>query len=261
MAREIYQERKNTLELDNINLLYVAFTRAEDRLYVMCRQPKANKIDNPTSFNTLLAAFLVGQGKWRESPSDYSFGSDKPPRPPVTRSISKAMVPDYHVNFPERMALKVAGTEAIQWFEERDEALRTGNALHDLMAQIYTLGQAEAILKDFITQQDDPFNRQIVQIARSVITHPELKPYFVSYDNVENEKSLLSQEGEILRPDRINFNLDGSLSIIDYKTGSPRDENNRQMSLYREALQDMGYRVKECLLIYASQQEVLINKL
>jgi len=261
MAKEIYQERKNTLELDNINLLYVACTRAEDRLYVMCRQPKPAKIDNPTSFNALLASFLVSQGKWKDSPSDYTFGSTAPPKQSVTSSISKPIIPDYPLNFPERMALKVAGMEAIQWFEERDEALRTGNALHDLLARIDSLNQAETTLKDFITQRDDPFNRQIAQIARSVITHPELTSYFVHYDKVENERSLLSQNGEILRPDRINFNLDGSLSILDYKTGSPRDENNRQMSLYREALQDMGYRVKECLLIYASPQEVLINKL
>jgi CRISPR/Cas system-associated exonuclease Cas4 (RecB family) len=50
------------------------------------------------------------------------------------------------------------------------------------------------------------------------------------------------------------------VTIIDYKTGSPKEQYEYQINSYAMVLQDMGYRVKEKLLVYSNHDKIVINK-
>ena len=55
-GKSIYDTRRNTLELDNLNLLYVTLTRAEKQLFVFAKKP--SKItDHLTTYNQLFGEF------------------------------------------------------------------------------------------------------------------------------------------------------------------------------------------------------------
>ena len=81
----------------------------------------------------------------------------------------------------------------------------------------------------------------------------------VSY-TVFNEKEIISPSG-IIRPDRINIHPDNSITLLDYKTGSENPAHNQQINGYAAVLQDMGYTIKEKLLVYVQKEAISINKI
>ncbi|RLD23162.1 MAG: hypothetical protein DRI70_09750 [Bacteroidetes bacterium] len=93
----------------------------------------------------------------------------------------------------------------------------------------------------------------------NIVQHPKLSPLFQASEKVLNERDIITPE-RILRPDRINIHRDRSVTIIDYKTGSPKEQYEYQINSYAMVLQDMGYRVKEKLLVYSNHDKIVINK-
>ncbi|MCB0466194.1 MAG: hypothetical protein KDC78_11070, partial [Aequorivita sp.] len=75
-----------------------------------------------------------------------------------------------------------------------------------------------------------------------------------------NERNIITKDGLILRPDRININSDNVSTLIDYKTGSPKIYHNNQLNDYENALGEMGFTVSKKILIYSSEDKIVINK-
>ena len=82
-----------------------------------------------------------------------------------------------------------------------------------------------------------------------VVDHPELQQYFSEDIISYNEREVISEEGELLRPDRIIIN-DNRVSIIDYKTGSEDLKHHRQINSYARVFEAMDYTVEKKLLVY-----------
>ena len=79
-------------------------------------------------------------------------------------------------------------------------------------------------------------------------------------DKVYNERNIITKDGLVLRPDRINVNSENAAFIIDYKTGGSNRFHNEQLIDYKIALEEMGFSVVEKMLIYSSEDEIVINK-
>ena len=58
-------------ELDNLNLLYVALTRAEDELHLISEYPKTKSIN---SHNQIIRAFLEDSGEWKDDLDKFNWG-------------------------------------------------------------------------------------------------------------------------------------------------------------------------------------------
>ena len=79
-----------------------------------------------------------------------------------------------------------------------------------------------------------------------------IKTYFSQTVKNDNERDIITENGERLRPDRLNFN--GQLvSIIDYKTGAFDAKHERQINNYGETLTKMGFQVDKKILVYTNK--------
>ena len=105
------------------------------------------------------------------------------------------------------------------------------------------LEMAKDRLKDEQKAVDDVINRflkvgliskteseELLKIVYSIVTHPKLSSYYKTESEVFNEREILTQNEQIIIPDRLVLNNDNEAVIIDYKTGcllytspSPRD--------------------------------------
>ena len=56
----------------------------------------------------------------------------------------------------------------------------------------------------------------------------------------------------VLRPDRIVINSNNNIVIIDYKTGAEDKHHQQQLQLYEAILNDMGFNVKNKILVYVN---------
>ena len=102
--------------------------------------------------------------------------------------------------------------------------------------------------------------QSLKETVSTIVTHPELSRFFEFSEKVINEKDIITSAGTILRPDRLNFNKDNSVTVIDYKTGAPSTKHHAQINGYALALEEMGYNISEKILIYSINKNIVINK-
>jgi ATP-dependent exoDNAse (exonuclease V) beta subunit len=261
-AHEIYTRHRETLELDSFNLLYVTLTRSIEQLYIFAKKTKKSTGDS-LRYNDLFIDFLKYKGVWEEDKLSYEFGIAERSLDGKAADRPVPVQPEYHLTLPADHNIKIVSTEASLWQTESETAIAAGNILHDTMALIMHRDDLPLVIEDLETNilLSDMERNEISETLTQIIDHPLLAPYFSEYNSVINERDIITPKGVLQRPDRVNINTDGSVTIIDYKTGEAHEHHEIQIRGYAAALQDMGYRIKEMLIIYTSGEEILINKI
>lgn len=263
IGSRIYQERKETVELDNINLLYVTLTRAVEQLYIFAKIPAEKSTSASTSFNQILKEYLEQNGKWNEETYTAEFGSFYKRlfhEPPDNITMIE---PRYVTSAPEDHNLKIGSSESFLWETKAEEAISIGNLLHNTMALIITKEDMHSVYDDILsrgtlTKDDlDSLFKTITQL----VEHPELSHLFSHKAKVMTERSIFTKNGIVLRPDRLNFHNERQVTIVDYKTGAESEFHAQQIGGYADALEEMNFSVLEKVLVYISGDTIIINKL
>lgn len=263
IGASIFQSRRETLELDTINLLYVTLTRAIEQVYILATMPKDIKEGPPKNFNEMFGGFLKNVGKWNEGVSIAEFGTVNRCHKTEPKAELNQIHVDYIASSPQEHNLRIVSAEALIWDTDAESAIALGNLLHETMARI-KVGDDVASIFDLIDKRSilsDEEIRVLKKMVLSIVGHPQLVHlYSSSRDSVANERDIITTKEEILRPDRLNFHENASVSIVDYKTGTPKELDEIQINRYATALEEMNFSVLEKILVYASEETIFINK-
>ena len=262
LGATLFNEHQNKLELDNLNLLYVTLTRAADELYIFAEKPATRPNNIPLSYNQFFGEFLKHLSRWNETQFIYEFGSPVQPQVEEAKETIMQTIPLYTSVSPSDHNIKIVAIDSTIIETELQKAISEGNLLHDVMAQIYTIEDIPSVfdsLRERATISAEEINHLKSKVL-SVIEHPLLSIYFKESAKALNEREIITASGLLLRPDRLNFNENNSVTIIDYKTGEPNYHHEDQINSYASALEDMGKRISERLIVYTNQQEIVINK-
>ena len=241
---DMYREHKELVNFDNINLLYVAFTRAIDELYVF----GAKGIDSP---DQRVSRYLTPFLEHYDAEDHLSFG--EPPESESGIPESQELFENYpSTNWRDR--LRVVAEAPEQWSgKEISEAISKGKMIHGLLAEIYTEQDVQPVV-DRHHKAGNLSKKEATQVAAlllKIVTHNELTKYFQSGLELINEVDILEPGGGISRPDRVVISNDQA-HIIDYKTGAPRSSHREQMNSYRSLLRSMGFPAGNNILAYLS---------
>ncbi len=232
--------------LENLNLLYVAFTRASERLHII----SAYSANSKTLISNWLENYLSKHYKETE-PNLYVIGEANTKQLMHSKENS-----DYFNLLPLQFnasanVIQIKAAHLIN-SEETEGAKEMGIIIHWILSKIKTTNQLDeaietALLEGYIN------SLQIANIKeklKNLLNHPDLKNYYSGNKNYKIETEIATFSGEILRPDRIVLE-ENTATIIDYKTGK---ENNKkyfkQLTKYHEALINMGYSHVKSLLVY-----------
>ncbi|WP_081208288.1 UvrD-helicase domain-containing protein [Salegentibacter sediminis] len=254
-ASEVYQELLDQKELDTLNVLYVACTRASAQLYILSKleiDKKGN--ENPAKISGLLIGFLKNMGKWVDGQLQYSFGKLPQPRPGERGSNSQ--VQEHFYSTPtQNQAVHIVTRSGALWDTKQEEAIEKGEIIHDILANINTredstLALEQAVLDGTIASEALP---QISKVIESIIMHPQLIEFFSPDASNLNERDILIDGGKRLRPDRLNFK-ENEVSILDYKTGNYKNSHALQINRYAETLQNMGFKPGRKILVYINKE-------
>jgi len=259
IGAQLSANRIHQLELDNLNLLYVVLTRAVAQLYVFADAVKPK--DPPTAYNGFFRAFLQSENRWDESMAAYSFGEATPKISESEKEETLSLEVPYIVSSPETHNIKVVTAAVDRGEMENAQAINIGNLLHDTMALIKFSEDMEAVLSDLKDQLvDEPLiYSEIKNRVVRIVAHPGLNHLFQASEKIFNERDIITPD-RILRPDRVNVHQNNTATVVDYKTGIEKESYEFQINSYAMALQDMGYNVKEKLLVYCNHDGILINK-
>jgi len=249
-AARLHEAHQTDLELDHINLLYVALTRPVNELYLICKKDLTSKKEvNLKTFAGLFISYLQHKEVWHEQTDLYHFGEKtirETLKPPYTgRSLPLLSAP----RNPEQF--KILTNAGLLWDSKQAEGIERGTIVHLLLSYIKTADDLpfaldKLVLQGVIKRQSKPLFKEL---ALHVIEHPDLRPFFSTDFEVYNEKDLIGPNNQLLRPDRLCLKENLAV-IIDYKTGTPSPSHERQLRAYQDMTQDLGYRDSKGLLVY-----------
>lgn len=259
-ASLVYNQKKEEDLLDNINVLYVALTRAEEQLYVISGIQERAKTSGeyPNNMAKFFIEFLGTE--FKEEKLSYDFGVS-------TKISSSKIVVSNALQIPQLSEtlhpknIKIAQRESIMWNTKQQKAIEFGNIIHEILAFVATQNDVElAITKAIengliVSNQIDEVKQTITQI----VTHSELKDFFLSDNKIMNEQTIIHQDGQILKPDRMSISKDKKVYLLDYKTGQHLPKHKAQLENYQNAIESMGFEVVKKSLIYIGDEIEIVN--
>ena len=245
--------------VDNLNLLYVAFTRACQSLWVIGRRDASNSrsalIEATLPEIQLKGATLDGMEN-HEEPILFTFGTLSPTlhasSSPSKNIFLQPVIPQpitiesFDIKTEFRQSNK--SRDFIEG-EEEEQALnyiKIGSVLHEIFSTIRTTADIEKALQqlqsDGILYDDEVTREKVTTMLRKRLEHKLVKDWFSERWKLFNECNILYvKDGEVknLRPDRVM--TDGhETHVVDFKFGRPRPEYIEQVSGYMQLLRSMG---------------------
>lgn len=260
-ANFIYLQKREEERLDNINVLYVALTRAKEQLYIISSMNISCKGETPKNrMSSFFIKYLEDLGLFETDRLEYFFGnSDKMSVDrKTTDSVKTIPLIKQALN---AKAIRIAHKEALMWGTYQQKAIEYGNVIHEILSFVKIRGDIDlaitkAIENGLITYSQ---KEQVNQTIQQIVTHPELVYYFNSEFQIFNEQTIIQKDGGTIKPDRMVVNNKNEVYLLDYKTGEHNVKYKKQLEVYQHIIEQMGYLVSKKVLVYISDTVKVVD--
>lgn len=256
MQQSIYRDdflnERLQLWVDNLNLLYVAFTRAKKNLLIW------GKAEQKGTVSELLAnalSLLTGKD-YTTGEETYERGAlylstpEKEQRTSGNKLLTEPQSLPVRVETLEtRIEFKQSNRSAqfIRGEEETEEKyIRQGQLLHHLFSVIRTRADIPSAIERLRFEgviESARQEEQIRKLTERALNHPKVKDWYSGEGELYNECAIIYQEDGALqtrRPDRVMMK-DGEVIVVDFKFGKKRTAYNKQVKEYMDLLSKMGH--------------------
>lgn len=261
-----YQREHLQNTVDNLNLLYVAFTRASQSLFVI------GKRNAPKSRSMLIEQVLplIVQEKTEATLSGidnendairFTYGTLIPQKVKVHKDSPNPFLQKITpvginiLTFDNPLSFRQSNRSkdfiALQ-DEENDELqqrqyIQMGSILHQVFSTIRTAADIDSALKrlqlEGVLYDEQVTADKVAAMLRKRLQNSRVADWFSDRWTLFNECTILTvEDGNIVerRPDRVMTN-GKEWVVIDFKFGSPKDEYHDQVREYMALLADMGH--------------------
>jgi ATP-dependent exoDNAse (exonuclease V) beta subunit len=260
-AATVFQEKKQEELLDNINVLYVALTRAEEQLYVISQYLEPNK-EGQYPYNTasFFIEYLIAIQVYNPSILEYEFGNKAKLSEVVSVTDETNTIPTIsHVLDPKN--IKIAQREALMWGTHQQEAIEYGNIIHEILSFVKTASDIDLAILNAIENGLITKNQKAVVLKsiQEIVNNKELESYFSQGNEILNEQAIIQKEGRTIKPDRMVLTKNKEVYLLDYKTGTHNQKYQLQLESYQNAIEKMGLKVTKKALVYIGQEINVVN--
>lgn len=260
-AEAAYNTLLKEKELDTMNMVYVAMTRAAEQLYIISKKEFSKGKEKHNKLSGMLIHFLKEKALWQKEKSEYEFGEIPSAKPWEPEGEDTQPADDTFISSaPKSHNINVVTKSGELWETPQQEAIDEGNIIHDLLREISEKDDVpnaieHAILQGLILKDE---TEKYTEKLNTIVNHPDLTAYFSNTYTIYTEKEIIANH-EYKRLDRLCLAGNAAV-IIDYKTGTPRSPHQNQIRNYAQSIQEMGYTVKEKLLVYMGKDAIKIDK-
>ncbi|WP_236979176.1 UvrD-helicase domain-containing protein [Membranihabitans maritimus] len=244
--------------MDNLNMTYVAMTRAKKGLYILLSEKgtsgKKGKKSNKKPIKNTLSFFASS------FPDIYST------------SYSQGLLPEKEASLPGSHSQN-EGSFLLDHFQHRDtelplaffghykrltsESIMRGRLIHEILQYIKTAedlehGVHKAVIEGVVNEREAGFWKKEMS---DFIHSREVAHFYDKRWKVYNEKTVMLPNGKEFRPDRVQED-EFNLLVIDYKTGLQNKKYVNQVRNYMEILSDMVSKKVRGYIIYIEDRQV-----
>ncbi|MBL0104239.1 MAG: hypothetical protein IPP51_11090 [Bacteroidetes bacterium] len=257
-----YQTEVNQTMLDNLNLLYVAFTRPEEKLWIYCPIEKEKKTGanelNSTSKLIYRCALRLNLGS--EKTLQFGENSAAPKRKDKKTDVDSEALQMYPSNrWQEKLALSTHSNDLIELLEDKKlSKVNYGILIHALLAEIRHVGEIDQAMDRFVYTGMISENErsEMLKEVNEILAQIEIAALFSGEMAVKSEREVILPTGELLRPDRVLIGADETL-VVDFKSGQRLKKHEQQISRYADVLKQMGYPNVKSKLVYLAERKVV----
>lgn len=262
--KEEYNEERIQNLADNLNILYVALTRAEKNLVLLpYYDPEKVSGASLTNVSNLLINILTGSDVFS---SDFSVENMIYQRGTVTLSESdkkekssnpfdpvgdEVFVEYYSHRQKARFKQSIKSNQFIENLDEENDVsndyLGRGRLLHYLFSNIKTIDDVPSAVERLFIEGVISTDEERVKLSSFVTEKLQTdiaKEWFRPGLTLYNECSILfrDENGELQsrRPDRV-IKEGRKMTVIDFKFGKPSPKYQKQIDEYVDLLTKMGY--------------------
>lgn len=265
VAAQHYLNEKVGVRLDNLNLLYVAFTRAKQRLYIIAKQGKSDK---PNVIREFLEDESVKINIKKVSPEVsgvdaqmYRFGDANSVNPkPKPTAVKTSITDSSSMDWMSKVS--VDATPSVFWSSETDkwQPREWGDLVHKILSEIQTDDDIDSALEPYLLDGtlDDAMAKALKDKFMQMVKNPLIGVAFNKDAKVKNECDIL-YNGEVKRPDRY-AELPDSIYLLDYKTGQKLPKYHDQLREYASALTCLTDKEIWAYLVYLSQDVIEVER-
>lgn len=257
--------------VDNLNLLYVAFTRAASSLFVIAQRgtPSSRSyiVEQAITDIKLEGSSLDGDPSDKKAELLFSYGELEIVETKVKKKSDNIFTPEVenmNVNmttFSNKVEFKqsnksrdfVADDDENTDDDDRKQLsyIKTGKILHYLFSTINTTDDIDTSLAqlemDGLIEESDTNIKRLRDMLHKRFSNRQVADWFSSRWTLFNECTILDYDAATdtvreHRPDRVmKDEKTGEVVIVDFKFGSPRPEYVEQVNRYKALTQNMGY--------------------
>ncbi len=272
--------------VDNLNLLYVAFTRPKCNLSIIGVEKPQSKQDGKeatepkplsvTARNIVLGAMRMAEmidSKQEEWTTGTIVGSgsgqekemtgnpfDEPETPVSVHMLSCGMQTRFKQSIQSERFIHETGEDSES--SRQDRFIETGKLMHALFSKLETADQidreVDALLSDGLI--DSPMKADELKTGiRKYLDTPKVMDWFSGRYRLFNETAVLFRENGIMqnrRPDRVMTEGRHAI-VVDFKFGNEKEEHLYQVREYAGLLKKMGYSPVEAYIWYVYQNEIV----
>lgn len=273
--------------VDNLNLLYVAFTRASSTLTVIGRRKASNSRSQLVEHTlprivTLLEGSSVEGDTNELAPLTFHYGDfpqtySKKSEPTASSNVFSQTTTSYGIRmeqFNNKMEFRQSNKsrDFIHAEEEpeadekqRDSYIKTGNVLHNIFSQIRTTADIDTALQELqqegILYDDTITPERLTRLIRKRLSDPRIAEWFSDKWEILNECTILHVDPATdsvveRRPDRVMKKGD-EVVVVDFKFGHARDEYLQQVREYIALLRQMGHTNVKGFLWYVYSNQIV----
>ncbi len=250
-----------SLWLDGLNMLYVAFTRAVDALFIMGPENKhpGSVSDNTESIICNVLHDGLDDFKWKEDGGKRMLLIGK--LLPVDFKDEKALIQMSRYNVSERrgsLRLKTGGALPLDDLRIDEPGGRAyGVMMHELLSRIITVDDIDTAVS-YVCEKGLVQSTQrslLIKKVNEMLSSQKVKEWFDGSSAVRNEATIILPSGVARRPDRVMLK-DDSITVLDFKFGEASPRHLHQAHGYRELLEKMGYKNVRAWLWYVEKDMI-----
>jgi hypothetical protein len=239
--------------VDNLNLLYVAFTRACKNLFVIGKS-------NSSGTRSTIIEQVIGDVEY-EVGNDVCAYNNKEEEKNVM--LIPTRIDSFNVPAEFRQSNKSRDFIVGENEDEKNMYIKLGTVLHNIFSNIRTLDDIPKVIQEMefegILYNDDISVEHLRKMLSKRLETKQVKEWFSPKWRLFNECAILSvnADGEVIerRPDRVM--TDGEKTIVvDFKFGKPHEEYYNQIKSYMQLLRDMGMPCVQGFLWYVYANKI-----
>jgi ATP-dependent helicase/nuclease subunit A len=260
---EYYDEERTKVYLDNLNLLYVAFTRAEHGMIVTAPSPdvKGSKDSVAGLLYQAISQHDELKNKWDELSLRFERGEIVNESDTKHTSLAESIALNtYHASsWRNKLVIRQGGANFFRdLHDEFRDRINYGLHIHSVLSKMKYADEVDETLDQIIREGLITTDERVILSAelKLLFEMPQVSDWFSKHWEVKTEVSILLPDGVESRIDRLLLHEKNAI-VIDFKTGERKQKDVEQVIDYVNILRKMNYVSVQGFLLYLRNKEIV----